>query len=50
VLHPAAAEAYRRHVQELEAALNAPALRGEAAEVLRGLIAKVVLTPDASAG
>ena len=35
VLHPAAAAAYRHHVQELEAALNDPALRGEAAEVLR---------------
>ena len=36
-------------MQELEVALNDPALRDEAAEVLRGLMANVVLTPDASA-
>ena len=49
VLHPAAAEAYRYHMQELEAALNDPALLDKAAEVLRNLMAKIMLPPDVSA-
>ena len=47
VLHPKAAEAYRRQVADLEAALNDPEVRMEASEALRSLIEKVVLTPDA---
>ena len=34
---------------ELEAALNEPELRTEAAEILRALIERVVLTPDETA-
>jgi site-specific DNA recombinase len=49
VLHPNAAEIYRQRVAELEIALAAPEIRTEAAEVLRSLIDRVVLTPDAEA-
>jgi len=48
-LHPAAAEIYQAQVAELEAALNDPEIRTEASEALRGLIARVVLTPDEGA-
>ncbi len=44
-LHPNLPELYRRQVERLEAALNDPIIRDEAAEVLRELIAKVVLMP-----
>jgi hypothetical protein len=46
-LHPNAAEIYRRKVAELELALNHDSIRAEAAEILRSLIDRVVLTPDA---
>ena len=45
-LHPNAADAYRRQVAELEVALNDPEDRLDAITVLRGLIDKVLLTPD----
>ena len=48
-LHPASAEIYRSKVATLEASLNAPEIKQEAAEVLRSLIEQVVLTPDATA-
>jgi len=48
-LHPASAELYRSRVAELEAALNDPEFKTEAAEMLRGLIERVVLTPDEAA-
>jgi hypothetical protein len=48
-LHPNAAALYAAKVAELEVALNAPELRTEAAEILRGLIDRVVLTPDPEA-
>jgi DNA invertase Pin-like site-specific DNA recombinase len=48
-LHPNAAALYAARVAELEVALNAPELRTEAAEILRGLIDRVVLTPDPEA-
>lgn len=48
-LHPAAAEIYRREVADLEVALNDPEIKGEAVEVLRGLIDKIVLIPDEDA-
>ena len=41
-----AASIYRAKVTDLEASLNAPEIRTEAAEALRSLIEKVVLTPD----
>ncbi len=44
-----AATVYRDKVADLEASLNAPAIRTEAAEALRSLIERVVLTPDADA-
>ena len=48
-LHPNAADIYRSKVADLEASLNAPAIRAEASEALRALIERVVLTPDAGA-
>jgi DNA invertase Pin-like site-specific DNA recombinase len=48
-LHPNAADIYAAAVADLEAALNDPGIRTEAAEVLRGLVEKIVLTPDADA-
>ena len=43
------AEIYMEHVADLEAALNDPANRDEAGDALRGLIEKIVLTPDPTA-
>ena len=48
-LHPAMAEVYRQKVTDLAAALNAPETRGEAAEILRGLIDTIELRPSAEA-
>ena len=48
-LHPNAAEIYRAKVARLEESLNAPEIRLEAAEALRSLISRIVLTPDATA-
>jgi hypothetical protein len=48
-LHPNAAEIYRRKVAELELALNDEAIKAEAAEILRSLIDRVVLTLAADA-
>jgi hypothetical protein len=48
-LHPNAAEIYRRKVAELELALNEESIKAEAADVLRSLIDRVVLTPAAEA-
>ena len=48
-LDPALAETYAAKVAALSEALNAPALRQEAAEVLRGLVERVTLVPDAGA-
>ena len=44
-LHPRMAEAYRAKVADLASALRAPEARAEAAEILRGLVEMVVLTP-----
>ncbi len=46
-LHPNAADIYRAKVADLEASLNAPEIRLEAAEALRSLISRIVLAPDA---
>ena len=43
------AEIYRQKVTDLAAALNAPETRGEAAEILRGLIDTIELRPSAEA-
>jgi Cupin domain len=47
LLHPGMAEHYRRQVAALAEALNADANRAEAADILRGLIDRIVLTPNA---
>jgi site-specific DNA recombinase len=44
-----AADIYRAKVADLEASLNAREIRAEAAEALRSLIERVVLTPDPTA-
>ena len=44
-----AAELYQRKVINLEAALNDPTIRDEAGDALRGLIERIVLTPDPDA-
>jgi site-specific DNA recombinase len=44
-IHPKVAEIYRQKMAHLENALNDPALREEAAEVLRGLIEEIHLVP-----
>ncbi|RAP39393.1 hypothetical protein BYZ73_20770 [Rhodovulum viride] len=49
VLHPGLADVYAAKVSDLAAALNDPASRPEAVEILRGLIEKIVLSPDADA-
>jgi site-specific DNA recombinase len=48
-LRPNAAEVYRRKVAELELALNDDSIKAEAAEILRSLIDRIVLTPVAGA-
>jgi site-specific DNA recombinase len=48
-LHPNLAELYRRKVGELEIALNDESIKAEASELLRSLIDKVELTPEAEA-
>ena len=49
VLHPNAASIYAAKVAELEISLAAPSIQAEAGEILRSLIERVVLTPDATA-
>ena len=48
-LHPNAAAIYRDKVATLQASLNLPDISTEATSILRQLIDKVVLTPDADA-
>jgi hypothetical protein len=45
-LHPRLAEVYSEKVQKLEQALNDPAIRAEAADVLRTLIDRIELRPS----
>ena len=47
-LTSASADIYRAKVADLEASLNVAEIKTEAAEALRQLIEKVVLTPDAA--
>ena len=46
LLHPNMAEMYRQKVTELAAALGHPESRLEAAELLRTLVERIVLTPE----
>ena len=48
-LHPGLADTYARTIADLVIALNADDTREEAADILRGLIEKIVLTPEATA-
>jgi site-specific DNA recombinase len=48
-LHPGLADTYARTIADLVTALNADDTRDEAADILRGLIEKIVLTPDPTA-
>nr|WP_142084166.1 recombinase family protein [Roseinatronobacter monicus] len=48
-LHPGLADIYARKVADLSTALDHDGTRAEAAEVLRGLIEKITLRPDADA-
>jgi len=45
-IHPKLSELYSRKVEQLAASLNDEAIRLEAAEIMRGLIDKIVLTPE----
>ncbi|MBT6986788.1 MAG: hypothetical protein HN956_20710, partial [Rhodospirillaceae bacterium] len=45
IFHPNLAELYRRKVEKLHEALNAPDSRTEAAEILRGIIDRIELRP-----
>ena len=45
ILHPNLAELYRRQVENLHEGLNAPDSRAEAAEILRGIIERINVTP-----
>ena len=47
--HPSLADTYARIIADLATALNADETREEAADILRGLIEKIVLTPDVAA-
>ncbi|MGC3939937.1 recombinase family protein [Roseobacter sp. EG26] len=48
ILHPAMSDMYAREVQKLIKTLNEPGHREEAAGLIRGLIDRIVLTPDPS--
>jgi len=48
-LHSELSDVYARKVADLVAALNAPDTRPEAAELLRGLIDRIILTLDKDA-
>jgi hypothetical protein len=50
LLHPNMAQVYRRQVARLVEALNDEHDRTEAAEILRGLVDRIVLPPPAEAG
>jgi site-specific DNA recombinase len=48
-IHPGLCDIYARKVADLAAALNAEDTKAEAADILRGLIERIVLHPDAEA-
>ncbi len=49
MIHPGLSEIYARKVADLMVALNDAETKPEAAGILRGLIGKIVLTPDTTA-
>lgn len=49
-LHPGLPALYRRKVEELERLLTDPELADQAMEAIRGMITKIVLTPENSGG
>jgi len=49
VIHPGVADIYARKIANLAQALNDPGTRAEAADILRGLIEKIIRQPDADA-
>ena len=48
-IHPGLADIYARKVADLVSALNEEGTRAEAADLLRGLIEKIILQPDSDA-
>lgn len=48
--HPNLAVIYQAKVEKLQEALDTDGVRSEAAEIIRGLIAEIRLTPDQQAG
>ena len=48
-LHPSLSARYRELIEDLARALNAPEIKREAAEALRGLISEVRMVPEAAA-
>ncbi|WP_299632720.1 hypothetical protein [uncultured Roseobacter sp.] len=48
ILHPATADMYAREVQKLIKTLNEPGHSEEVAGLIRGLIDRIILKPDAS--
>ena len=49
-LHPNLAEMYKRKIADLEAALNDPSTKTEAAQLLRGLVDAIVIHPGQKRG
>jgi len=49
-IHPNVAEVYRRKVERLVEALSDPALRDEAADDIRSLVGKIVISPGPERG
>lgn len=49
IVHPGLTDAYARKGADLSTALNTDDAREEASDILRGLIERIVLTPDAKA-
>ncbi|MHC4433960.1 MAG: recombinase family protein, partial [Planctomycetota bacterium] len=50
LIHPNMGKVYRAQVEHLATALNSDGTRTEAADILRGLIERIVLTPDLVTG
>ena len=50
LIHPNMGKVYRKQVADLATALNDKNGRTEAAEILRGLIDRIVITPDPETG
>ena len=50
LIHPNMGKVYRRQVDSLATSLNSDGSRAEAADILRGLIERIVVTPDLLTG